>query len=312
MPNTVKARPAKKTRSRRTSFQHVPADADRDYVQKLSTDQDEPHLKVRALPDTRENESADTEACYVYGVASGAPPASFGKTGIGGQVTEVFTIRYQGLLAVVSRVKTSILDATRENALAHEHVVERVMNTHTIIPMSFGTIFRSEDDIGQVLKSIYASLKDVLEKMEGKIEFGLKVNWDRDKAVAKLKRENQEIRTFTSELAKKRLQSTYFARMQLGRMIEQALAERATQIVQDIYERLRPVCVASRDSRPIGDRMIMNAAFLLERKKEAEFDAIVNQISSKFKDLLTFRYSGPWPPYNFVNIRLKLERAEAT
>jgi hypothetical protein len=24
---------------------------------------------------------------------------------------------------------------------------------------------------------------------------------------------------------------------------------------------------------------------------------------------LTFKYTGPWPPYNFVNIRLKLERA---
>ena len=29
-------------------------------------------------------------------------------------------------------------------------------------------------------------------------------------------------------------------------------------------------------------------------------------------DKLTFRYSGPWPPYNFVNIRLKLERAKDT
>ena len=26
-------------------------------------------------------------------------------------------------------------------------------------------------------------------------------------------------------------------------------------------------------------------------------------------DKLTFKYTGPWPPYNFVNIRLKLERA---
>jgi hypothetical protein len=27
-------------------------------------------------------------------------------------------------------------------------------------------------------------------------------------------------------------------------------------------------------------------------------------------DHLSFKYTGPWPPYNFVNIRLKLERAE--
>ena len=27
------------------------------------------------------------------------------------------------------------------------------------------------------------------------------------------------------------------------------------------------------------------------------------------EDLLRFKYSGPWPPYNFVNIKLKLEKA---
>jgi hypothetical protein len=32
------------------------------------------------------------------------------------------------------------------------------------------------------------------------------------------------------------------------------------------------------------------------------------QIATRF-DKLTFKYTGPWPPYNFVNIRLKLERA---
>jgi hypothetical protein len=26
---------------------------------------------------------------------------------------------------------------------------------------------------------------------------------------------------------------------------------------------------------------------------------------------LKFKYTGPWPPYNFVNIRLKLERVAA-
>jgi len=25
---------------------------------------------------------------------------------------------------------------------------------------------------------------------------------------------------------------------------------------------------------------------------------------------LSFKYSGPWPPYNFVNIKLKLEKAD--
>ena len=35
----------------------------------------------------------------------------------------------------------------------------------------------------------------------------------------------------------------------------------------------------------------------------------VKEISRRYEELLTFKYTGPWPPYNFVNIKLKLERA---
>lgn len=280
------------------------------FLHKVSKEQDEPHL---SMPDPTAGaglaEASEEGGCYVYGIIASDGPLSLGKSGIGGEITDVYAVHYDGLAAVTSKVKLTILDATRENALAHEHVVEKVMSMHTIIPMSFGTVFRTEDDIRQVLKSIYPSLRDVLEKMEGKIEFGLKVTWDREKVIEKLKREDVEIRQFIQELAKKHLQSTYFARMQLGRMIDRALLERGAEIVKEIYDSLRPVCVASRDNKPIGEKMIMNAAFLLERKKEAEFDRTVNKISDKFKNILSFRYSGPWPPYNFVNIRLKLERA---
>jgi hypothetical protein len=151
-------------------------------------------------------------------------------------------------------------------------------------------------------------LKDVLKQMTGKLEFGLKVTWDRDRIIEELQREHDEIHRFHQELTRKHLQSTYFARMQLGRMIDKALAELAANYVREIYDGLRAVCVASRDNKPIGDKMIMNAAFLIQKAREAEFDAAVNKVAQKFGDRLNFKYTGPWPPYNFVNIRLKLER----
>jgi hypothetical protein len=86
------------------------------------------------------------------------------------------------------------------------------------------------------------------------------------------------------------------------------LQTRSERYVAEIFEELRDVSVASRANRPIGDKMIMNAAFLIRRDKEAEFDARVKAIAAK-RENLTFKYTGPWPPYNFVNIRLKLERA---
>jgi hypothetical protein len=96
--------------------------------------------------------------------------------------------------------------------------------------------------------------------------------------------------------------------MQYGRLIDAALQARSERYVAEIFDKLRDVSVASRSNKPIGDKMILNAAFLVSREREGAFDQRVKEIGARY-DKLTFKYTGPWPPYNFVNIRLKLERA---
>lgn len=243
---------------------------------------------------------------YVYCVIQSAEPLKFGAAGIGDNGAEIHTIHYRDLAAVVSDVPLGILDSTRENVLAHERVNEIVMRDHTVIPMSFGTIFKTKDDIVQLLRSAYDAFGDVLAKMRDKMEFGLKVLWDRDSVVKDIEDEDEGIHRLKNEIALQK-GSTYFARMQYGRAIDAALQSRSERYGSEILDRLRDVAVASRINKPIGDKMIMNAAFLVSRDQESAFDGRVKSIAAEH-DKLTFKYTGPWPPYNFVNIRLKLER----
>ena len=249
------------------------------------------------------------EGKYVYCIIKSPKEREFGQIGIGDGINPVYTVHFRDLAAVVSDTPIRIYDPTRENVLAHEFVNETVMREFTVIPMSFGTLFRTEEDIVELLKSTYQAFDDVLEKMDDKIEFGLKVLWDREKVVATIEEENEEIRRLRDEINRNAQSSTYFARMQLGRLVEAALEEAGNQYVRDIHEALKPAAVASRSNKPIGDRMILNAAFLVDRDLEKNFDDAVKAISRKYEALLTFKYTGPWPPYNFVNIKLKLERA---
>jgi hypothetical protein len=53
----------------------------------------------------------------------------------------------------------------------------------------------------------------------------------------------------------------------------------------------------------------MNAAFLVGREKQDQFDQKVHEIGKRYEGKLSFKYTGPWPPYNFVTIRLQLERS---
>src|SRR5438876_11528121 len=250
----------------------------------------------------------DARGKYVYCIIQATEPLRFGPLGIGADPAEVHTVNYRDIAAVVSDTPIEVHDPTRENVLAHERVNETVMRKHTVIPMSFGTVFKTRDDIVELLRSAYDAFHDVLDKMQDKLEFGLKVLWDRDVMVREIERADEDIRNLKNQIGAQK-GSTYFARMQFGRLVDAALQSMSEKYVADIFEALRDVAVASRANKPIGDKMIMNAAFLVSRDKELAFDHRVKQIGARH-DKLTFKYTGPWPPYNFVNIRLKLERAK--
>ncbi|HZI20372.1 MAG TPA: GvpL/GvpF family gas vesicle protein [Pyrinomonadaceae bacterium] len=257
-------------------------------------------------------EAAAQEGKYVYCIIESREPRTFGPVGIGGRGDEVYTVHHEGLAAVVSNTPLQVYDPTRENVFAHEQVNETVMRDFTVLPMAFGVMFRTEEDIVELMRGTADALRDVLAKMEGKVEFGLKVNWDREQVIAEIERESEEVRNLKEQITSRAAGSTYFARMQLGRLVEQALSEKSEGYVREIYAGLREAAVASRANKPIGDKMIMNVAFLVERDREAEFDARVKEIAARYDGKLSFRYTGPWPPYNFVHIRLKLERGEGS
>lgn len=250
------------------------------------------------------------EGKYVYCIIETSAPRSFGPHGIGGRGDDVYTVHYDGLAAVVSNTPLVVCAPTRENVFAHEAVNETVMRECTVLPMAFGILFRTADEIIELLRGTYDALCDVLARMEGKVEFGLKVNWDRQRVIAEIEQERAEIRHLKEQIAARSSGSTYFARRQLERLIETALTERAEALAHEVHAALRETAVATRVNQPLGAEMIMNAAFLVERKREREFDNRVQAVAAQYAGQLSFKYTGPWPPYNFVHIQLKLERGE--
>ena len=55
--------------------------------------------------------------------------------------------------------------------------------------------------------------------------------------------------------------------------------------------------------RLFSDRLLLNKSFLVEKDKIENFSAQVAELEKKYPQF-KFQYSGPWPPYSFVNIRI--------
>lgn len=244
---------------------------------------------------------------YVYCIIETDEPLELGPLGIGPGRNRVYTVHGSGLAAVVSDTPLRPHDPTRENLLAHELVGQTAVREHTILPMSFGTIFRTEADVVELLRSTGTAFKDVLDRIRGKIELGLKVVWDRERVVEQLQRDDETIRALVKEITDDGRRPTYFARLQLARLVESALEARAAEIHSSVSDALAPLSVSSRPNKVVGDNMILSTAYLVERRREEAFDEAVRELGRRHGPDLVFRLTGPWPPYNFVNIKLELE-----
>ena len=90
-------------------------------------------------------------------------------------------------------------------------------------------------------------------------------------------------------------------------MVKEALNRKRLKGAAKILLSLRQLAHRVRENEAMGDRMVVNAAFLVDMSKEPEFDQAVNEMEERFGERTGFKYIGPVPPYNFVNIVVNWE-----
>jgi hypothetical protein len=240
--------------------------------------------------------------CIIRIPASGSPD-QFATLGIGERGDVVEPIQFRDLAAVVSDSPAIDYDQSRRNMMAHTKVLEEVMETFTILPVRFGTVApEPEDVVEKVLKPRYDELCDLLVEMEGRIELGLKAFWYENVIFNEIVSENPSIRGLRDSLMDRPAEETHFERIRLGEMIEEAMEEKRAEDAERLLKPLRPLAHKTRTNDTFTDRMVLNAAFLVEENQEETFDQRVEQLDDEMGDRLMFKYVGPVPPYNFVSI----------
>ena len=231
----------------------------------------------------------------------------FGEIELEGEKRELFTIPYKDAAIVAAEVPMKIYHPNKDNLMAHQNTVSVVMkHNDTVIPVSFGNVFKSKEDVAVLLENLYPQFEKLFPEIKGKIELGLKVI-GKKKWLESQASENVQIEKMAQAVKGKSEAASYYDRIKLGGAAQKLFASLQHDLKTEIFEPLHESAVAAKTNDPIGERMLLNAAFLVDRDKEEEFDKKVNQAHEKWKDKVEFSYSGPWAAYNFVNIKLKVE-----
>jgi len=258
------------------------------------------------------------EGKYIYCIIETKIERNFGPIGIGGRGDEVTTIGYKDLGMVISNSPMTKYVVSRENLLAHERVIEEVMKEFTVLPVRFCTIASNADEIRNLLDRRYREFKNLLRDMGHKIELGIKGFWkDMNTIFKEIAEENKEIKRLKEKMQdgkdKKNNPSTRTfleAKMEVGKLVEEALKRKKEKEAEKIVDALRRTAFDHKLNNTVSDEMFINAAFLVDRGREKEFDNIMDDLSEKHKDRIKFMYVGPLPPFNFVNIVIYPEEWE--
>lgn len=225
---------------------------------------------------------------------------------MGGDGGVVSALPHGDLAAVVGDVGAGRYDTTRVNMLAHQRVQERVMEEFTILPVRFGTVANSAsptDNVRKLLEGRRGEFEKLLSDMEGKVELGLKALWKDEGAVfEEIVAKDNKIKGLRDSLKGKPPMATHFERVRLGEMVKEALERKRKAEAAALLAPLRPIAQRTVENPVIVDRMILNAAFLVERERDNEFNQAVVRLDHEHGQRVTLKYVGPVPAYNFVNV----------
>ncbi|WP_310619228.1 GvpL/GvpF family gas vesicle protein [Flexibacterium corallicola] len=240
---------------------------------------------------------------YLYAIINCPEAREFKERGIGERSDPVYTINKGRIAALVSDSPVVEYDNSRRNMMAHTLVLEEAMEEFDLLPVRFGTIAPEADSICErLLERRYEEFSQLLGQMHGRVELGLKAFWYKDVVFDEVIQENPSIRELRDSLAGKSPTESHFDRIRLGEAVEKALTEKRRVDEETILSRIRPHVRKTRSNKIISERMVLNAAFLVDRDKEKDVDLEVQKLDEEFGTRLMFKYVGPVAPYNFVNI----------
>ena len=212
-----------------------------------------------------------------------------GVDGVGGARPRL--VERAGIYAVVSEFGEERIAVTRENVLAHERVVRRVLVETTPLPFRFGTIV-SEERLESYLDSRQAQLREQLARVRGAVEMSVKIIWNKERVAG----EEEETAGGPGGAG-----TTFLLRKRRELLGEGEAAGRAAEVEAWLGRVLEGLARESRVSLQPSENLILAAAHLVERALLADYRRALGRARTERPEL-HFLTSGAWPPYSFTRV----------
>ncbi|HLU46608.1 MAG TPA: GvpL/GvpF family gas vesicle protein [Planctomycetota bacterium] len=180
-------------------------------------------------------------------------------------------------------------------ALAHEAVIDHLLEAGTVIPMRLFTLFRDDQRALRHIENDRARLERILARIDGCLEWGLRVQLSARSDTHDRSRDGKEPPPASGREFLLRKKEQFAGR--------RAHKERAHERAERIYAELASKAAESvrRPVDPNTDRSLLEAAFLVSSDAVHAFRATADEArAAAIEDGCDAVLTGPWPAFHFI------------
>jgi hypothetical protein len=242
---------------------------------------------------------------YLYAVVRGSDDRKLDAKGI--HDGDVYMLSQDNLAAVVSDMpEVDKLRPERRHLAAHQRVLTQLIQEHDVVlPVSFGTVPESKKAVQELLSRYKDDLTSQLQRVEGKVEMGLRVALEVPNVFEYFVSKNTELKQARDEIFNSKDEPTREQKIDLGQKFEGTLNKNREECAKKVESTLIEYCSEIRQNRCRNEQELARVSCLIEKDKTDVFVEVVSKAAEQFEDDFVFDYNGPLPPYNFVEVRVK-------
>ena len=182
------------------------------------------------------------------------------------------------------------------------HVAER---SAASLPLSFGTVFRSEDSLRRSLRERADELSQRLAAVRGCSEWVVTVRRDAPRAEAAAEQQDAELARAKEEMAAASPGRRYLLERRLTELRRRAVRRQDAEVARQVAEtaahaarriHAEPLAAPSEAAAPVVARL----SALVERGAEAQFAGAIEALAEQWRERgYAIERTGPWPVYRF-------------
>lgn len=186
----------------------------------------------------------------------------------------------------------------------HQDVIANLMKSTAVIPLRAFTLFSSEEALRGYLAENADALRKVLERLDGKQEWTLRVEFEPQKWSESLVTRVDSLRDLQQQIESAAPGKAFLLKKKLDDEKKRASAAAEKDVVAEIEQRVldKLRCETVAESRERRDGAFPQINVLLNRDEEALLQELHAELTDRYgAEGVSLALTGPWPPYTFAH-----------